>query len=150
MPLHDQIKNDIKEAMKAKDEVRLRTVRSISAALTNELVAKKMKPDERLEDNDTLAVIKRLAKQRQDAIEQFRAGGREDLASDESAELAILETYLPTQMSREEIQKIAEAKKAELNFTDKSKMGILVGAVMKEIAGRADGAIVKEIVEGLF
>lgn len=148
--LHEQIKNEIKEAMKARDEIRLATVRSISAAMTNELVAKRMKPDEMLSDEEALAVIKRLVKQRQDSIEQFRAGGREDLATAEEAELNILKVYLPAQMSIEQIRSIAEAKKAEMGVTDKTKLGILVGAVMKASAGQADGNTVKEVVESLF
>src|SRR3989339_842828 len=128
MSLHEQIKNEIKEAMKARDEIRLATVRSVSAAMTNELVAKRMKPDEMLSDEEVLAVIKRLVKQRQDSIEQFRAGDREDLASAEEAELNILKVYLPAQMSVEQIRSIAEAKKAEMGVTDKTKLGILVGA----------------------
>ncbi|MCX6713814.1 MAG: GatB/YqeY domain-containing protein, partial [Candidatus Vogelbacteria bacterium] len=133
-----------------KDADRLRTVRSISAAFTNELVAKRRKPDEILSDEEAIAVIKRQAKQRKDSIEQFRAGEREDLAVIEEAELKIIETFLPAQMSREEIQKIAEAKKAELGITDKTKFGQLMGAVTKEIKGAADGNLVKEVVESLF
>jgi len=148
--LHEQIKNEIKEAMKARDEIRLATVRSVSATMTNELVAKRMKPDEMLSDEEALAVIKRLVKQRQDSIEQFRAGDREDLASAEEAELNILKVYLPAQMSIEQIRSIAEAKKAEMGVTDKTKLGILVGAVMKATAGQADGNVVKEVVESLF
>ena len=148
--LHEQIKNEIKEAMKARDEIRLATVRSVSATMTNELVAKRMKPDEMLSDEEVLAVIKRLVKQRQDSIEQFRAGDREDLASAEEAELNILKVYLPAQMSIEQIRSIAEAKKAEMGVTDKTKLGILVGAVMKATAGQADGNVVKEVVESLF
>ena len=150
MSLHEQIRNEIKEAMKARDEIRLATVRSVSAAMTNELVAKRMKPDEMLSDEEVLAVIKRLVKQRQDSIEQFRAGDREDLASAEEAELNILKVYLPAQMSVEQIRSIAEAKKAEMGVTDKTKLGILVGAVMKATAGQADGNVVKEVVESLF
>ena len=150
MSLHEQIKNEIKEAMKARDEIRLATVRSVSAAMTNELVAKRMKPDEMLSDEEALAVIKRLVKQRQDSIEQFRAGNREDLASAEEAELNILKVYLPAQMSVEQIRSIAEAKKAEMGVTDKTKLGILVGAVMKATTGQADGNVVKEVVESLF
>ncbi|MFA6416401.1 MAG: GatB/YqeY domain-containing protein [Candidatus Paceibacterota bacterium] len=150
MPLHEQIKNEIKEAMKARDEIRLATVRSISAAMTNELVAKRMKPDEMLSDEDALAVIKRLVKQRQDSIEQFRAGDREDLASAEEAELNILKVYLPAAMPIEQVRAVAEAKKTEMGITDKTKLGILVGAVMKATGGQADGAIVKEVVESLF
>lgn len=150
MSLHEQIKNEIKEAMKARDEIRLATVRGVSAAMTNELVAKRMKPDEMLSDEEALAVIKRLVKQRQDSIEQFRAGDREDLANAEEAELNILKVYLPAQMSVDQIRSIAEAKKAEMGLTDKTKLGILVGAVMKATAGQADGNVVKEVVESLF
>ena len=150
MSLHEQIRNEIKEAMKARDEIRLATVRSVSAAITNELVAKRMKPDEMLSDEEALAVIKRLVKQRQDSIEQFRAGDREDLASAEEAELNILKVYLPAQMSIEQIRSIAEAKKAEMGVTDKTKLVILVSAVMKATAGQADGNVVKKVVESLF
>src|SRR5262245_51318146 len=106
--LHDQIKNEIKEAMKAKQEVKLAVMRGIASAFTNELVAKKRKPDEKLSDEEALAVIKRLAKQRQDSISQFRAGGREDLAASEEAELVHLQAYLPATMSQAEIKKVAE------------------------------------------
>ncbi len=148
--LHQQIKEEIKAAMKAKDQVKLSVVRGLVSALTNELVAKGKKPDEFLGDEETLAVIKRAARQRQDSIEQFKTGGREDLAASETAELAILQTYLPAQMSREEIVKIAQAKKVELNVTDKTKAGILVGAIIKASGGAADGTVVKEVVESLF
>lgn len=147
--IQQQIKDKIKEAMKAKDEVRLSVMRGLSAGMTNELVAKGHKPTDELSDDDALAVIKRQAKQRKDSIEQFRSGGREDLASGEEAELAIIEEFLPAQMSEEEIKKIAEAKIAEFN-NDKSKLGIIVGAVMKETKGTADGALVKQVVEGLL
>lgn len=148
--LHQQIKDEIKAAMKAKDQVKLSVVRGLSAALTNELVTKGKKPDEMLSDEETLAVIKRASKQRKDSIEQFTAGGRTDLAESEQAELAIIESYLPAQMSREEIIKIAEAKKQELNVTDKTKAGILVGAIVKASGGTADGALVKEVVDQLL
>ena len=96
------------------------------------------------------SVIKRLAKQRKDSIEQFRNGGREDLAGVEEKELAILEELLPQMMSQDAIRPIAEKKKAELGVEDKSKMGILVGAVMKELGGQADGSDVKAVVDSLF
>lgn len=90
MPLHTTIKERLKEAMKAHDEVRLRTVRNMLTAFTNELVASGKKPNEVLDDDGALAVIKRLAKQRKDSIEQFQKGGREDLVVGEQAELAVL------------------------------------------------------------
>jgi uncharacterized protein YqeY len=148
--MHQQIKDHIKEAMLAKDSVRLNTLRGILAAFTNETMAKKRKPDEMLTDDEALEVIRRAVKQRKDSITQFRAGGREDLAVDEEAELAILQTYLPTMMSREEIKAVAEQKKAEMGVTDKSKMGMFMGAVMKELKGRADGDDVKAVVEELL
>lgn len=147
--LHQQIKDEIKEAMKAKDAVKLSVVRGLSSAFTNELVTKGKKPDEMLSDDEVLAVIKRASKQRKDSIEQFTAGGRADLAESEMAELKIIESYLPAQMSREEIEKIAQAKIAELG-ADKSKIGVLVGAVMKESKGTADGNVVKEVLEQLL
>ena len=150
MSLHEQIKGEIKEAMKAKDAVRLSVVRGMVAAFTNELVATSKAPDAILEDEGVLKVIKRLSNQRKDSIEQFVAGGRPELADSEKAELAILEKYLPKLMSREEIGFIARAKKAELGVTDKAKAGQLTGAIMKELAGKADGKDVKEVVEELF
>lgn len=150
MTLHTQIKQSLKEAMFAKDAVRLRTVRGLLSSFTNELVAKKIKPDENLSDTDTLAVIKRAVKQRKDSIEQYNAGGRADLAAAEMAELTLLEKYLPETMSRDQIRPIAETKMKELGITDKSKTGQLVGALMKELAGKADGADVKAVVDELL
>lgn len=150
MSLQTQIKESIKEAMKAKDQTRLLTLRGIVSAFTNELVASNRTPQDELSDDEALAVIKRLAKQRKDAAEQYIQGGREDLAEDERAELAILEDFLPAMMSREKIHMIAAAKMKELDITDKSKLGLLIGAVMKETGGKADGNDVKAVVMELF
>ena len=150
MSLHTDIKDALKEAMKAKDAVRLRTIRSLLTAFTNELVASGHTPQDTLEDEAVLVVIKQAAKQRKDSIEQYEAAGRTDLSEPEKEELVILEGYLPQMMSPEEIRPIAEAKKAELGIEDKSKMGMLVGAIMKELAGKADGGDVKAVVESLF
>ncbi len=148
--MHEDIKASLKDALKAKEEVRLRTIRSMLTAFTNELVATSRTPQAILEDTEVLGVIKRLAKQRKDSIEQYEAANRPELAEPEKAELLVLESYLPQMMSQDEIRPIAEAKKAELGITDKSKLGILVGAVMKELAGKADGSDVKAVVEQLF
>lgn len=150
MTLHSSLRESLKEAMKAKDAVRLSTVRSIMTACTNELVATGKTPQDALDDAGVLAVIKRLAKQRKESILQFEAAGRQELADPEKEELAVLEAYLPTLMTQDQIRPIAEAKKAELGVDDKAKMGILVGAVMKELAGKADGGDVKVVVESLF
>jgi uncharacterized protein YqeY len=148
--IQENIKNELKRAMLAKDSVRVTVLRDLIARFTNELVAKGRKPQEILGDDDCLTVIKRAVKQRKDSIEQFRAGGRNDLVEAEQAELKILEEYLPKMMSRDEIKTIAERKKAEMGVTDKSKMGVLIGAVMKETKGAADGADVKAVVEELL
>lgn len=150
MLLHEEIKGKIKDAMIAKDEVLLRALRNMVSAFTNDLVAKGKKPNEFLEDPDTLAVITRLAKQRKDAIEQFQNGGRADLVAEEKAELDILEKYLPTLMSKEEVEVFAIAKKDELGITDPTKKGMLMAALMKDLKGKADGMVVKEVVDSLF
>lgn len=150
MTLQETIKGSLKEAMMAKDAVRMTVIRGLMSAFTNELVALGRTPQDALTDDEVLAVIRRGVKQRKDAIEQFVAGGRDDLADSEKAELALLEVYLPAMMPREEIQKIAEAKKAELGIDDKSKSGMLMSTLMKELKGKADGADVKAVVEGLF
>lgn len=148
--LQQKIREDLKTAMKARDQVRVDTLRGALTAFTNELVAKGKKPTEEIADTDAVTVLKRLAKQRQDSIEQFTKGGRPELAAKESSELDMLKVYLPQTASREEIAKVAAAKKAELGVTDASGAGKLMGAVIKEFAGRADGNDVKEVVQGLF
>ena len=157
MTLHEQIKGALKEAMLAKDEVRLRTVRGLLTAFVNELVAKKMKPDGVLPDEDALSVIKRSVKQRKDSIEQFTKGGRTDLAENEQKELTILEKYLPETMSQAQIRPIAQAKMQELGITDlpdgqagKSKVGMLMGALSKELKDQAEGADIKAVVDELL
>ena len=122
----------------------------MSAAFTNELVAKGKKPQEVLGDEEAMAVITRMSKQRKDSIEQYTAGGRPDLADEEKAQLAVIETFLPELMSREEVGKVARAKQIELGITDPSKKGMLMAGVMKDLKGKADGMVVKEVVDGLF
>jgi uncharacterized protein len=147
---HKKIQDEIKESMRARDTIRLSVLRGLLAAFTNELVAQRRKPNEELSDDEVLAVIKKQAKQRKDSIEQFEKGGRNDLVEKEQAELVILKEYLPEEMSREEVEKIVLAKKEELDIADKSKIGVLIGAVMKELKGRSDGALVKEVTENIL
>jgi uncharacterized protein len=150
MSLQTDIRESIKSAMREKDQVKLDTLRGVLSACMNEAVATGGTPQTELSDEQVQMVIKRLIKQRKDSISQFEAGGRADLAEAEQAQLAVLEAYQPAQMGEADIRAIAEKKKAELNVADKSKLGILVGAVMKETAGQADGSVVKKIVEELF
>ena len=147
MALHEKTKAEIMEAMKARDTERLRFARNLVAAFTNELVAKGKKPDGLLPDDEALAVVKRFAKQRKDSIAQFRRGGREDLVAGEESELAYLQKLLPEEMSEEEIRAVVLKKKEELGITGATGTGALMSAVMKELKGKADGAVVKKIVE---
>jgi uncharacterized protein len=148
--LHEEIKNKIKEAMMAKNQIALDTYRGMVSAFTNELVAKGRKPNEVLEDEGAIAVITRLSKQRKDSIEQFKKGNREDLVAKEEAELLILEKYLPKMMEKAEVEKVAKIKKEELGIFDPKEKGKLMSAIMKELKGKADGITVKEAVDALF
>ena len=148
--VHGSIKQAIPEALRAKDEVRLRTLRSLSSAMTNEVIAKKRKPDELLMDEEAVAVLKRASNQRKDSIEQFDTAGRTDLSATEKEELVIIESLLPAMMDREEIEKVAQAKMAELNVSSKQDAGRFIGAVMKELKGRADGSDVKAVIDTLL
>lgn len=150
MAIHETIKQSIPEALRAHDEVRLRTLRSLVTAMTNEVVAKKRKPNEFLTDDEAVAVVKRAANQRKDSIEQFEKASRADLAEPEKAELTILEAYLPALMSRDEIMPIAKAKMAELGVSTKADVGKFTGALMKELKGKADGGDVKAVVDSLL
>ncbi len=148
--MHDNIQNQIKDALRAKDSIRLLTLRGVLTAFTNESLNLGRKPQDKLTDEEAVLVVKKLAKQRKDSIEQFEKGGRNDLAENEKKELSILEEFLPGQMKEEEIKSIVLSKKEELKIEDKSKIGILIGAVVKATSSRADGAIVKKIVEEIL
>ena len=148
--IHQNIREEIKKAMLEKDSLRLSVLRGLLSAFTNELVSKKRKPSEELSDEEAIQVIQRSAKQRKESIEQFRKGNREELAKKEEEELKILKEYMPEMMDKEKIREIILKKKEELGIEDKSKMGILMGAVMKELKGKAEGGDVKEIIEEIF
>ena len=150
MTLHQKIKAEIPDAMRAKDAVKLTVVRGLASAFMNELVAKKRKPTEELRDDEALAVIKRAVNQHKDSIDQFTKGGRKDLVKNEELELVILESYLPKMSSKAEIKKAAEGAIKKLGAIDKSKIGQLTGVVMKELKGNADGNDVKAVLESLL
>lgn len=149
MTIHKQIKDSIKDAMIKKDSFRLTALRGVLAAFTNEMIAKKVTGEE-ISDEDGIAVIRRLVKQRKDSIDQFTKGGRSDLADNEKKEMEILEKFLPQLMSKEEVMKVVESKKASAGTIDKTKLGQFMGMIMKELKGKADGTVVKEVVEEIF
>ena len=148
--IQQQIRDEIKKAMMAHEALRLEVMRGLLTAFVNELVATKRTPQDILPDEDAMKVLKRASNQRKDSIEQFENGNRHDLADKEKKELAIIEEFLPTMISQAGILAIAEAKKKELGVTDKKEMGKFMGAIMKELAGKADGKDVKVVVESLF
>ncbi|MES2668614.1 MAG: GatB/YqeY domain-containing protein [Patescibacteria group bacterium] len=150
MTLHQTIKAGIPDALRARDEIRLRTLRSLATLMTNEVVAKKRKPDEFLTDEEALAVLKRASNQRKDSIEQFDAAGRSELSVPEKEELAVIASFLPEQLSHDEIEAIVRAKMLELGVSEKKDAGKFTGAVMQEIKGRADGASVKAVIDRLL
>jgi hypothetical protein len=148
--LHDQIKEKIKESMLARDQVLLASYRAILAGIGTEVTGRGMKPSEMLDDEGVISVITKLVKQRKDAISQFRAAGRDDLADEDQTQLDLFETFLPKMMSEEEIEAFAKAKISEMGEIDKSKTGMILGALMKDLKGKADGADVKRIVDKLL
>jgi uncharacterized protein YqeY len=136
--------------MKSGDKVRLEVMRGLTTAFMNELVATGRTPQDILTDEQALAVITRASKQRKDSIDQFTKGGRMDLVEEEKPQLAILEEYLPKMMDKSEVEQIAKAKQSELGITDPTKKGMLMSALMKDLKGKADGTVVKEVVDALF
>ncbi len=149
MAIHESIKAGIMDALRAKDAVTLRTYRSVVTQMTNEVVAKKRKPDEFLTDDEAFTVLKRASNQRKDSIEQFEKANRMDLVEPEKAELIVIESFLPAQMSREEIEAVVKAKMVEMNAT-KADAGKFTGAVMKDLKGKADGGDVKAVIDSVL
>lgn len=150
MILHEQIRENIKEAMKAGDKVRLEVMRGLVTAFTNELVATGHTPQEMLSDEQAITVITRLAKQRKDSIEQFTKGGRLDLADEEKEQLEILSLFLPKLMDRAEVEEFVKNRMVVFETIDATKKGMFMATLMKELKGKADGSMVKEVVDQLF
>jgi len=148
--LHEQIKNNIKESMKAGDKVRLEVMRGLVTAFTNELVATGKTPQDMLSDEEAIKVITRASKQRKDSIEQFTKGNRMDLVEIEKDQLAIVEEFLPKLMDVSEIEEIVKNKLSELEVKDPTKKGMFMASIMKDLKGKADGSLVKEVVDKLF
>ena len=144
MSLVQEITHDLTQAMKAREEPKLSTLRMLKAEL-QQLQANKGKAYE-ISDSDVQTVIKRLIKQRKDAAEQYSSGGAADRAEAELSEVKILEPYLPSQLSDEALTAIITEAAAEINATSPKDMGKLMKAVMSKAKGQADGSRVKELV----
>jgi len=146
MTMQEKLSADLKQAMLAKDETRMLTLRGMMTELKNERV-KKMKD---LVESDELVVLQRCAKMRKDSIEQFTSASRADLVEKETAELKIIESYLPAQMSDADIEAAARKAIKDTGAVGKRDMGKVMKAVMEQCKGRADGNKVKEIVNRLL
>lgn len=147
MGLKKQIDRDLKEAMKSSDKNRINTIRSIRAALLEKEVSIRIGGKAELSDEQELEVLMSLAKKRKDSIDQFLNAGRHDLVETEQAELTVIETYLPAQMSDDEIKAIVHEIIARTGATSMKDMGKVMGASMKELKGKADGSRVQDIVK---
>ena len=148
--LQTQISTDLKDAMRNREALRLETIRSIKTAFTNELVKLDRTPQDELSDEEAMAVIKRLHKQRLEAAEQYTAGERPDLADKETAEAEVLAAYLPEQMSDQDLEKLVADTLTSAGINDMSKMGVAIGTVMKQVDGKADGKRVQQHVKAFL
>lgn len=143
MGLGEQIDADIKTAMKSGAKDKVSALRMLSAALKNKQIDKRAP----LADSEVLDSVRSLIKQRKDSIEQFAKGGRQDLVDKETAEVAILEVYLPQQLGREEVEKLVREAIAQTSAQGVKDMGKVMKALVPLIAGRADNKLVSELVK---
>ncbi|MCB0383903.1 MAG: GatB/YqeY domain-containing protein [Bdellovibrionales bacterium] len=144
MSLRDQILSDMKDAMKKKEGLRLEVLRFLQSAIKNKEI--EVRPNE-INEQDVLGVVTKQVKQRKESITQFQEAGRQDLVDKESFELSILETYLPKQMSREDLEKIVSDVIAAAGATSIKQMGAVMKEVLAKTAGAADGKLVSELVK---
>ena len=142
--LSEQIDNDYKEAMKARNTIKSSTLSFLRAQLKNVLIDQRLP---KLEDTDVLTVIKKQIKQRQDSIAQFEQGGRQDLADKEKQEMSILKSYLPEEMSAEELKSIIQSVIQEAHAKTMKDMGNVMKIVLPKVAGRADTKAVSDLVK---
>lgn len=147
MSLKDRVSDEIKAAMKAKDKLKLETVRGIKKVIIEKESTIRAEGREELNEEEELAVVMQLAKQRRDSIKQFLEAGRDDLADKEKKELAILEDYLPAQLSDEEIEAAVDEVIAQVGASGPRDMGKVMGPVMKKLKGQADGGKVQSVVK---
>ena len=147
MSLKERIGEDIKSAMKAKDKIRLETVRGIKKAILEKEVALRPKGQDSLTEEHEIELLAQLAKQRRDSIEQYSNAGRDDLADKERQELAILETYLPEQINDSELESIVDEIIASVGATSPKDLGKVMGVAMKQLKGKADGKKIQALVK---
>lgn len=150
MSIRQTIADQMKDAMRAKDSVKLDTLRSIKAALMEKEISIRQGGEAELSEAEELQVVNNLAKKRRDSIEQFTAAGRTDLAEKESKELAILITFLPEQLSAEAVARRLKELIAETGAASMKDLGKVMPLAMKEFKGRADGKLVQDTLKTLL
>jgi uncharacterized protein YqeY len=146
MTFQDQINQDIKAAMLARDSAKLGVLRMLKTALMNSAI-EKGGAGSTLEDADALAIVRKEVKKRQDSVEAFEKGGRPEMAATEKAEIEILTTYLPQPLSVEELAALVQAAIAEIGATTRKEMGAVIKLVTEKAAGRADGRTISTEVQ---
>ena len=147
MTLKTRVSEDIKTAMKAKDKIRLETLRSIKKVILEKETVVRPSGQEDLTEEQELEVLTQLAKQRRDSVTQYTNAGREDLAAQEAQELTIIEEYLPQQLSEAEIEAVIDELITKTGASSPKDMGKVMGPAMKQLKGRADGSQVQALVK---
>jgi uncharacterized protein len=147
MSLRERIDAEIKAAMKSKDKVRLETVRSIKKFILEKEVSVRPSGQDALTEAQEMEILMQIAKQRRDSIEQYSKAGRAELAAQEAAELAIVEEYLPQQMSDEEVSAVIDEVIASVGATSAKDMGKVMGVAMQQLKGKADGKKIQDAVK---
>jgi len=150
MSVKDQIFSDLKDAMKDKDQNKLRVLRSIKAKMMEAEISERKGGEASLSDQQAIQVLTKAAKQRKESIDQFEKGGREDLVAIEKTELAIIEVYLPEMMSEDEVRIIVQDKINAVGATGPQDMGKVMGPIMGQLRGKADGSLVSQLVKELL
>jgi uncharacterized protein YqeY len=146
MSLQDRLMNDLKEAMRSKDVARREAIRMVRASIQNAEIEWQREAT----DEDVQALIAREVRRRTEALEMFRQGGRADLVAEEEAGIAVLEVYLPKQLSRDDIESIVRQIIAQVGATSMSQMGAVMREAMAQLKGQADGRLVNQIVRELL
>lgn len=148
MEMFDKISNDIKEAMKAKDKVALATLRNIKKVLLEAKTAPGA--NDTVSDEAAIKIIQKLVKQGRESATLYQSQGRNDLAQEELAQVAVMEKYLPAQMSEEEIEAAVRTIISELGVSTPQEMGKVMGVATKQLAGKADGRVISGIVKRIL
>ncbi|WP_042458543.1 GatB/YqeY domain-containing protein [Neobacillus dielmonensis] len=144
MSLLERLNNDMKQAMKNKEKDKLSVIRMIKASMQNEAIKLGVKE---LSEQDELTVLSRELKQRKDSLHEFDKAGREDLVEKLRTEIAIVELYMPKQLSEDELAEIVKQTISEVGATSKADMGKVMSAIMPKVKGRADGSLVNKFVQ---